>query len=126
MAIEKGQLQNLIFDNEALTSHRAMGAILSSILKLEPAKRALANGVESAQMLIAVTESENAKTENQALLDQLEAERQLLQMNVDKERNNIEELKKSAEDMRTRAEEKRKSQKEKELAEMVEKVNTEA
>lgn len=43
MAIEKGQLQNLIFDNEALTSHRAMGAILSSILKLEPAKRALAN-----------------------------------------------------------------------------------
>ena len=42
-------------------------------------------------------------------LSQLEAERQLLQMNVDKERNNIEELKKSAEDMRTRAEEKRKS-----------------
>ena len=43
MAIEKGQLQNLIFDNEALTSHRAMGAVLSSILNLEPAKRALAN-----------------------------------------------------------------------------------
>ena len=43
MAIEKGQLQNLIFDNEALTSHRAMGAVLSSILSLEPAKRALAN-----------------------------------------------------------------------------------
>lgn len=43
MAIEKGQLQNLIFDNEALASHRAMGAILSSILNLEPAKRALAN-----------------------------------------------------------------------------------
>ena len=43
MAIEKGQLQNLIFDNEALKSHRAMGAILSSILSLEPTKRALAN-----------------------------------------------------------------------------------
>lgn len=43
MAIEKGQLTNLIFDNNALQSHRAMGAILSSILKLEPAKRALAN-----------------------------------------------------------------------------------
>lgn len=43
MAIEKGQLQNLIFDNEALTSHRAMGEVLSSILSLEPAKRALAN-----------------------------------------------------------------------------------
>ena len=43
MAIEKGQLSNLIFDNNALQSHRAMGAILSSILKLDPAKRALAN-----------------------------------------------------------------------------------
>ncbi|MGL5348807.1 MAG: 4Fe-4S dicluster domain-containing protein [Peptostreptococcaceae bacterium] len=43
MAIEKGQLSNLIFDNNALQSHRAMGAILSSILKLEPTKRALAN-----------------------------------------------------------------------------------
>lgn len=43
MAIEKGQLQNLIFDNGALTSHRAMGAILSAILELEPSKRMLAN-----------------------------------------------------------------------------------
>lgn len=43
MAIEKGQLQNLIFDNQALTSHRAMGAILSAILELDPTKRALAN-----------------------------------------------------------------------------------
>lgn len=43
MAIEKGQLQNLIFDNGALNSHRAMGAILSSILELEPSKRMLAN-----------------------------------------------------------------------------------
>lgn len=43
MAIEKGQLQELIFDNKALYSHRAMAAILSSILKLPPAKRALAN-----------------------------------------------------------------------------------
>ncbi|MGL5314996.1 MAG: 4Fe-4S dicluster domain-containing protein [Peptostreptococcaceae bacterium] len=43
MAIEKGQLSNLIFDNNALSSHRAMGAILSSILELEPSKRLLAN-----------------------------------------------------------------------------------
>lgn len=43
MAIEKGQLQDLIFDNKALSSHRAMAAILSAILKLPPAKRALAN-----------------------------------------------------------------------------------
>ena len=43
MAIEKGQLQELIFDNKALSSHRVMAAILSAILKLPPAKRALAN-----------------------------------------------------------------------------------
>ena len=39
MAIEKGQLQDLIFDNRALSSHRAMAAILSSILKLSPVKK---------------------------------------------------------------------------------------
>lgn len=43
MAIEKGQLQQLIFDNDALYSHRAMAAILSSILKLSPVKRAMAS-----------------------------------------------------------------------------------
>lgn len=43
MAIEKGELQNLIFDNEALQSHRAMAAILSSILKLPPAKKMMAS-----------------------------------------------------------------------------------
>lgn len=42
MAIEKGKLQNLIFDNDALYSHRAMAAILSAILNLSPIKRALA------------------------------------------------------------------------------------
>ncbi len=43
MAIEKGQLQELIFDNKALYSHRAMAAILSAILKLQPVKRAMAS-----------------------------------------------------------------------------------
>lgn len=43
MAIEKGKLQNLIFDNNALYSHRAMAAILSSILKLSPVKRTMAS-----------------------------------------------------------------------------------
>lgn len=43
MAIEKGQLQNLIFDNDALNSHRSMAAILSSILKLSPAKKMMAS-----------------------------------------------------------------------------------
>ena len=43
MAIERGMLQNLIFDNRALTSHRAMAAILGVILKLPPVKRAMAS-----------------------------------------------------------------------------------
>jgi ferredoxin len=43
MAIERGKLQNLIFDNQALASHRAMAAILGAILKLAPAKQALAS-----------------------------------------------------------------------------------
>ncbi|HZY44031.1 MAG TPA: 4Fe-4S dicluster domain-containing protein, partial [Anaerolineae bacterium] len=43
MAIERGHLQNLIFDNQALFSHRAMAAILGVILKLPPLKQALAS-----------------------------------------------------------------------------------
>ena len=43
MAIERGDLQNLIFENQALTSHRAMAAILGVILSLPPAKQILAN-----------------------------------------------------------------------------------
>lgn len=43
MAIERGGLQHLIFDNRTLFSHRAMAAILGVILKLPPAKQILAN-----------------------------------------------------------------------------------
>lgn len=43
MAIERGVLQNLIFDNRAMASHRAMAAILGVILKLPPLKQALAS-----------------------------------------------------------------------------------
>lgn len=43
MAIEKGTLPNLFFDQQALASHRAMAAIFSAILKLPPVKRAMAN-----------------------------------------------------------------------------------
>lgn len=42
-AIEKGQLQDLIFDNRAFASHRAMAAVLGAILKLSPIKRAMAS-----------------------------------------------------------------------------------
>ena len=43
MAIEKGMLQNLIFDSHALWNHRAMAAILGVILRLPPIKQALAS-----------------------------------------------------------------------------------
>ncbi len=43
MAIERGKLQNLIFDNQALASHRAMAAILGAILRLPLVKRAMAS-----------------------------------------------------------------------------------
>jgi ferredoxin len=43
MAIERGKLQDCIFDNGALFSHRAMAGILGVILRLPPAKQVLAN-----------------------------------------------------------------------------------
>ena len=43
MAIERGKLQNLIFDNQVLWSHRAMAGVLGVILKLPPIKQALAS-----------------------------------------------------------------------------------
>jgi ferredoxin len=42
MAIERGKLQDLIFDNQVIWSHRAMAAVLGVILKLPPIKQALA------------------------------------------------------------------------------------
>ena len=43
MAIERGVLQNLIFDNQVLWSHRALAALLGVILKLPPIKQTLAS-----------------------------------------------------------------------------------
>jgi ferredoxin len=43
MAVERGTLQHLIFDDRALWNHRAMAAVLGAILKLPPLKQALAN-----------------------------------------------------------------------------------
>jgi ferredoxin len=42
MAIERGKLQNLIFDNRAMLNHRLMSAILGVILKMPPLKQTLA------------------------------------------------------------------------------------
>ena len=43
MAIERGMLQNLIFDNRTFWNHRAMAAICGVILSLPPVKQAMAN-----------------------------------------------------------------------------------
>jgi len=43
MAIEKGKLSELIFDNQAFGSHRAMAAVLTVILKLPPIKQMMAS-----------------------------------------------------------------------------------
>ena len=44
MAIERGDLQNLIFDNQVLWNHRALAAVLGVILRLPPIKQVLAAG----------------------------------------------------------------------------------
>ncbi|MFZ0242290.1 MAG: hypothetical protein WAL90_11655 [Desulfobacterales bacterium] len=43
MAVERGVLQNLIFDNQALLRHQVLAVILGCILKLPPLKQALAS-----------------------------------------------------------------------------------
>ncbi len=42
MAIERGKLQHLIFDNHVLWHHRALAAVLGAILRLPPVARAMA------------------------------------------------------------------------------------
>jgi len=43
MAIERGNLQDLIFDNRVLWNHRALAAVLGVVLRLPPLKQALAS-----------------------------------------------------------------------------------
>ena len=43
MAIERGMLQELIFDNRLLFSHRALAVLLGAIFKLPPVKQLLAS-----------------------------------------------------------------------------------
>lgn len=43
MAIERNKLQNLIFDNQVLWSHRALAGVLGVILRLPPIKQAVAS-----------------------------------------------------------------------------------
>jgi Pyruvate/2-oxoacid:ferredoxin oxidoreductase delta subunit len=43
MAVERGKLQNLIFENQAFASHRAMAAVVSAVLKMPPIKQIMAS-----------------------------------------------------------------------------------
>jgi len=43
MAIERGKLQHLFFDNHVLWSHRALAAVLGVLLKLPPIKQVMAS-----------------------------------------------------------------------------------
>lgn len=43
MAIERGKLQHLLFDNRVLWSHRALAAVFGVLLKLPPIKQAMAS-----------------------------------------------------------------------------------
>ena len=52
MAIERGRLQDCIFDNRALFSHRAMAAILGVILRLPPIPQALATDQMRSRYLV--------------------------------------------------------------------------
>jgi ferredoxin len=65
MAIERGKLQNLIFDNQALFSHRAMAAILGVILKLPPIKQAMASCQLKSRYLEALIMRMNPKDKSQ-------------------------------------------------------------
>ncbi len=56
MAIERGRLQDCIFDNRALFSHRAMAAILGVILRLPPTKQILATEQMRSRYLVKILE----------------------------------------------------------------------
>ena len=42
MAVERGKLQNLLFDHQDSLTHRALAAVFGAVLKLPPVKRAVA------------------------------------------------------------------------------------
>ena len=44
MAVERGTLQYLVFDNHGMASQRVMAAVLGAILRLPPVKRSMAAG----------------------------------------------------------------------------------
>ncbi|XMB67726.1 4Fe-4S dicluster domain-containing protein [Mycoplasmatota bacterium zrk1] len=60
-AIERGKLQNLIFDNQAHLNHRVMASILGVILKLPPIKQILASEQMKSKFLANLARRYNRK-----------------------------------------------------------------
>jgi hypothetical protein len=54
MAVERGDLQNLIFDNQVLWNHRALAAVFGVILNLPPIQRVLASNQVKSRYLEAI------------------------------------------------------------------------
>jgi Pyruvate/2-oxoacid:ferredoxin oxidoreductase delta subunit len=63
MALERGKLQNLVWDNAALPQHRAMAAIVGTILKLPPVQQALASSTLGSRYLNVMIQRHAQKTE---------------------------------------------------------------
>jgi NAD-dependent dihydropyrimidine dehydrogenase PreA subunit len=60
-AIDKGKLQNLIFDNQAHFNHRVLAAILGVILKLPPIKQIMASEQVKSKYLVRLIERRKNK-----------------------------------------------------------------
>ena len=61
MAIERGKLENLIFDNQVMFSHRAMATLLGAFFKLPPVKRLMGSKQVKSRFLEAVARLEGEK-----------------------------------------------------------------
>jgi ferredoxin len=61
MAVERGTLQHLIFDNQVLHSHRALASVLGVILRLPPVKRSLASILLQSRYVDAVIDRLSAR-----------------------------------------------------------------
>lgn len=68
MAVERGKLQHLIFDNQVLFSHRALASLLGAILQLPPLKQLLASQqVKSRYLEALILRREKAEEKKQPL-----------------------------------------------------------
>jgi formate hydrogenlyase subunit 6/NADH:ubiquinone oxidoreductase subunit I len=72
MAIERGNLQDLIFDNRVLWSHRALAALFGVILRIPPVKQILAKRQIKSRYLETLVEKYNRRFDLQ--IEQIEVE----------------------------------------------------